>query len=88
MILIYSEQENVHVGLSPKVINGVHRHYRSYRADGHTLAVDDDDEVFVAEDAEEILTLPGFRLASASEQEAYTKAQASGKDAIKENKSK
>jgi hypothetical protein len=88
-ILIYSEQENAHVALSPAIINGVYQQHRSYRADGHNLMVDGSDDFLVSEDAEQILATPGFRLATASEQEeAYTasKRKASSLKESKESK--
>lgn len=87
-ILIYSDRENANAALPAAIINGVYRQQRSYTADGHTLLVDDPDAIFVSEDAELILAQPGFRLATASEQEDFTKAQAqSSKGAsIKESK--
>jgi len=85
MILIYSEQENASVGLPPAIIGGVHQHYRTYQAVGHNLAVDGSDDLLISEDAEQILQHPNFRLATASEQDAYSKADAKG--AVKEKKS-
>jgi hypothetical protein len=87
-ILIYSEQENANVGLPAAIINGVHRQSRSYASDGHTILVDDPDAIFVSEDAELIIAQTGFRLATSTEQEDYTKAQAqvSKGASIKESK--
>lgn len=84
MILIYSENENASVGLPAAILNGAYQSHRSYRADGHTLVIDGNDEILVSEDAEQILATPGFRLATASEQEQYAATKNNKKGSIKE----
>ena len=51
---------------------------RVYQAVGNFVAVDGEDELLISEDANAILAFPGFRLATAEEQNSFA-AQASGK---------
>lgn len=70
-VLIYSEVANIHVGLSPVLINGIHEHYRDYKAQGHFIYIENTNHDLVYHDAKQLTAMKGFRLAEPEEQNEY-----------------
>lgn len=75
MILLYHDDSHSgQVVLSEGRVAGEHTRARIYQHDGHFLAVDGADHL-IAHDVAEILRIPGYRVATASEQQAYAAQQ-------------
>jgi hypothetical protein len=71
MILIYVESGNVGEIKTPSGrVGGEHAHPRHYRHTGHYLEIEGEAHI-VTHDVDEICKIPGYRLASPSELDAY-----------------
>lgn len=77
MILLYHDGTNAKIATSARLGREQHPP-RHYQAEGHFLALDGPGHI-IAHDAEEICKIPGYRLATPQEQDAYhaSKRQAS-----------
>lgn len=85
MILIYSEQQNSQIGLPGGIVGGYRLSPRTYTAVGNFVAVEGDDPLVVSGDAETILAFPGYRLATAEEQNQYAGAASVKSGVLKES---
>lgn len=85
-VLLYHEEDkgNGQVALSEGHIAGEHTPARVRQHKGHFLEVDGPAHV-IQHDVEEILKLPGYRLATPEEQEEHTKSERKSRG-IKEGK--
>jgi hypothetical protein len=73
MILLYHEATTAgQIALAEGKVAGSHTPARQYTHEGHFLAISGEAHV-IAHDVGEILRLPGYRLATAAEQQAYAK---------------
>ncbi len=70
MLLYHDNDGNGHVVLSEGKVAGEHTPARRYNYSGHFLEVDGPAHV-IAHDVAEIKRLPGYRLATASEQQEH-----------------
>lgn len=86
MILLVHETATHGMVATPERVRGVHHPSRRYHHEGHFLAVDGDDPHVLEHDAEEILKIPGFRLATAAEQDAYHAAKRKKHQVVEEVK--
>ena len=71
MILLYHEGESGQVGLKEGLVEGFPVLARRYDIVEHFIAVDVTPDAVAKHDAEDILQLPGVRLATAKEQNQY-----------------
>lgn len=72
MILLYHETTTIGmIATSHAKVAGESFGARRYEHNGHFVEIDGPEHV-VAHDAEEICKIPGYRLASPDEQDAYT----------------
>ncbi len=74
-VLIYSDKEDIHIGLPPVLVTGIQEHYRGYKAKGHYIHVESANGDLVYHDVQQILKLQGFRLAEPDEQNDYFAAK-------------
>lgn len=71
MILIYVESGSTGEIKTPSGrVGGEHAHPRHYKHTGHFLEIDGEPHI-VTHDVEEICKIPGYRLASPAELDAY-----------------
>lgn len=80
ILLVHESHDNGQVALSEKVLPG-HGHVpaRHYSHEGKYLPIAHESPVIVGHDAEEVLAIKGYRLATAQEQNEY--AASKGKKA-------
>lgn len=74
MILIYHETGTNSTVVTPDRLGREHHPSRRYQAQGHYLMLDGPGHV-IAHDAEDICKIPGYRLATPQECDAYYAAQ-------------
>ena len=74
VLLYHDDAEHGEVAITEGMIAGERYSHRHYQHQGHFLEVDGPANV-VAHDVQEILQLPGYRLATAREQEQRAKEQ-------------
>jgi hypothetical protein len=73
MILLYHETATSGNVATPDNVHGRHYPSRRYVHEGHFVAIDSDDPQVLNHDADLILKIAGFRLATGHEQNAYRK---------------
>ena len=74
ILLVHEHDGSGTVALASKYIIGEHVPERLYSKEGSYLALDGPPHI-IEHDAEEICKIPGWRLATPEEQNAYTKGQ-------------
>lgn len=75
MILLYHENATHGMVATPEHVKGVPTPSRTYHHEGHFLAIDGDDPHVVEHDADLILKIAGFRIATPAEQNEYHAAR-------------
>lgn len=84
MILLVHESATHGMVATPEHVRGVPTPSRKYHHEGHFLAIDGDDEQVLKHDAEDILKIAGFRLATAAEQNEYHAAKRKKQQVVEE----